>query len=172
MRTSRNQSISDLVDVVQRGIQQKYKGGKSKKVVIVGAGLAGLAAGYELKRAGHTPVILEAQPRVGGRVYTLRVPFTEGLYAEVGAMRIPRAHALTMAYIEKFDLQTHDFTMDNPKAYYFVGGRKVRASEANANPALLGFEVSDKEKDMTVSQMYMKAIQPLMELLEKNSESG
>ena len=49
----RKQSISDLIDVVKRGIQKKYKGGKSKKVVIVGAGLAGLAAGYELKRAGH-----------------------------------------------------------------------------------------------------------------------
>jgi monoamine oxidase len=168
----RKQSISDLIDVVKRGIQKKYKGGKSKKVVIVGAGLAGLAAGYELKRAGHTPVILEAQPRVGGRVYTLRDPFTEGLYAEVGAMRIPRAHTLTMAYIEKFDLQTNDFTMDNPKAYYFVGGRKVRASEANANPALLGFEVSDKEKGMTAGRLYMKTIRPLMELLEQGGESA
>ena len=87
-------------------------------------------------------------------------------------MRIPRAHTLTMAYIEKFDLQTNDFTMDNPKAYYFVGGRKVRASEANANPALLGFEVSDKEKGMTAGRLYMKTIRPLMELLEQGGESA
>ena len=107
-------SIQDYIDIVKQGIAKKFPVGKPKKVIIVGAGLAGLAAGYELKRAGHTPIILEAQQRVGGRVYTLRDPFTEGLYAEVGAMRIPRAHALTMEYVEKFGLKTNDFTMDNP----------------------------------------------------------
>ena len=39
---------------------------------------------------GHDPLILEAQNRVGGRVYTLR-NFAPGLYAEAGAMRIPRS---------------------------------------------------------------------------------
>lgn len=73
-------SIAEYIDVVKGGIDGKFERQKPKKVVIVGAGLAGLSAGYELKRAGHTPVILEAQQRVGGRVYTLREPFTEGLY--------------------------------------------------------------------------------------------
>ena len=139
-------SIQDYIDVVKNGIAKKFKTGKQTKVIIVGAGLAGLAAGYELKRAGHIPVILEAQQRVGGRVYTLRDPFSDGLYAEVGAMRIPRAHTLTMEYIDKFGLKTNDFTMDNPNAYYYMEGRKVRASEANANPALLGFDVAMHEK--------------------------
>ena len=71
-------SMQDYLEVVRQGITKKFEEGKPKKVVIVGAGLAGLAAGYELKRAGHNPVILEAQQRVGGRVYTLRDPFTEG----------------------------------------------------------------------------------------------
>ena len=115
-------SIQDYLDVVKQGIAKKFGDGKPKRVVIVGAGLAGLAAGFELKRAGHTPIILEAQQRVGGRVYTLRDPFTEGLYAEVGAMRIPRAHTLTMSYVEKFGLKTNDFTMDNPNAYHYMGG--------------------------------------------------
>src|SRR3972149_6142162 len=99
-------SLQDYLDVVKSGIKTRFQGQKPKKILIVGAGMAGLVAGYELKRAGHPPVILEAQQRVGGRIYTLRDPFTEGLYAEVGAMRIPRAHSLTMAYIEKFGLQT------------------------------------------------------------------
>lgn len=163
-------SIQDYIDIVKQGIGKKFAAGKPKRVIIVGAGLAGLAAGYELKRAGHTPIILEAQQRVGGRVYTLRDPFTEGLYAEVGAMRIPRAHTLTMEYVEKFGLKTNDFTMDNPNAYYYMGGKKVRASEANANPALLGFDVSENEKGKTAGQMYMKAIQPLIDNLEKNGD--
>src|SRR3990172_13169710 len=116
--------IQDYIDVVNQGIGKKFKGGKPKKVVIVGAGLAGLAAGYELKRAGHNLVILEAQQRVGGRVYTLRDPFTEGLYGEIGAMRIPRAHTLTMEYVAKFGLKTNDFTMDNPNGYFYMGARK------------------------------------------------
>ena len=103
-------------------------------------------AGYELKRAGHTPIILEAQQRVGGRLYTLRDPFTEGLYAEVGGMRIPRAHTLTVKYIEKFGLKTNDFTMDNPNAYFYIGGRKMRIAEGTTDPSLLGFEVSAARK--------------------------
>ena len=165
-------SIQDYIDIVKQGIGKKFPVGKPKKVIIVGAGLAGLAAGYELKRAGHTPIILEAQQRVGGRVYTLRDPFTEGLYAEVGAMRIPRAHTLTMEYVEKFGLKTNDFTMDNPNAYYYMGGRKVRASEATEDPSLLGFDVAENERGKTAGQLYMKAIQPLIDNLEKNGDSA
>jgi monoamine oxidase len=165
-------SIAELVDVVGLGIRGYDPGSRPKKVVIVGAGLAGLSAAYELKRAGHNPVILEAQHRVGGRVYTLREPFTEGLYAEVGAMRIPRAHALTLAYIEKFGLQTNDFTMDNVKAYYYMGGRKLRAAEALANPALLGFEVSEREIGRTTGQLYSQAIRPLLEMLEQDGAAA
>jgi monoamine oxidase len=165
-------SIQDYLNVIRNGIRSEYKEGQPKKVVIVGAGMAGLVAGYELKHAGHNPIIIEGQQRVGGRVYTLRQPFTEGLYAEVGAMRIPRAHKLTLAYIEKFDLLTNDFTMDNPNAYYFIGGNKIRAAQAVANPALLGFDVFEKEHGQTAGQMYSKAIQPLMDILEKHGDSA
>jgi monoamine oxidase len=165
-------SIQDYLDVVDQGISKRFRTGKSKKVIIVGAGLAGLSAGYELKKAGHNPIILEAQQRVGGRVYTLRDPFTEGLYAEVGAMRVPRAHSLTMRYISKFGLKTSDFTMDNPNAYYYIGGTKIRALEANTNPSLMGFEVNKNEEGKTSGRLYMEAIQPLIDMLEKNGDTA
>jgi monoamine oxidase len=165
-------SLQDYLDVVNSGIKAKFQAHTPRKIIIVGAGIAGLVAGYELKRAGHTPVILEAQQRVGGRIYTLRAPFSEGLYAEVGAMRIPRAHKLTLAYIDKFGLQTNDFTMDNPNAYFYIGGRKMRIAEADKDPALLGFEVAEYEKDLTAGRLWLKAIKPLLDSLEKDGESA
>ena len=165
-------SIQDYLTVVRQGIRSSFKDAKPKKVVIVGAGVAGLTAAYELKRAGHNPVVLEAQQRVGGRVYTLRQPFTEGLYAEVGAMRIPRAHQLTLEYVDKFGLPTNDFTMDNPKAYYYIGGRKVRIAEAEARPELLGFEVADHERQLTAGKLWLRTIKPLLDEIEKDAEAA
>lgn len=54
-----------------------------KTVVIIGAGIAGLVAGYELTRAGHTVRILEMQHRVGGRVKTVsNESFYPGLWSD------------------------------------------------------------------------------------------
>jgi monoamine oxidase len=165
-------TIEECVDIVRRGIEKKYGAGKPKKVVIVGAGLAGLAASYELLQAGHDVLILEAQHRIGGRIYTLREPFAQGLYGEAGAMRIPRAHGLTMAYIEKFGLQTQDFVMGNPQAYVYIGGVKRRLAEVQANPDLLGFDTSDSEKGKLAGDLWDKAIRPLVERVEKEGWDG
>ena len=56
----------------------------SDRVVVVGAGLAGLTAAYELGRAGFDVTVLEARDRIGGRVYTIRDPFRSGQHAEAG----------------------------------------------------------------------------------------
>jgi monoamine oxidase len=79
-------------------------GGPGKKILILGAGMAGLAAGYELTQLGHEVTILEARMRPGGRVHTLREPFSDGLYAEAGAARIPDNHDLTLKYVKLFDV--------------------------------------------------------------------
>src|SRR5437762_4569757 len=59
--------------------------GSSRQVLVLGAGLAGLAAAYELKKAGYAVAVIEARTRPGGRVLTYRDPFADGLYAEMGA---------------------------------------------------------------------------------------
>jgi monoamine oxidase len=66
-----------ITQIATSGLPQSS--GPRKKVIIIGAGMAGLVAAYELLKAGHEPIILEAQQRVGGRVQTLREPFTHGL---------------------------------------------------------------------------------------------
>ncbi len=86
-----------------------------RRIVIVGAGLAGLVAAHELVKAGNQVVVLDAQLRAGGRVYTLRDPFTDGLYAEAGAARIPEAHDLTRRYVTEFGLKLISFQPDRPR---------------------------------------------------------
>ena len=92
-----------------------------RNVLIVGAGIAGLAAGTLLKNAGHNVTILEANAnRIGGRIKTFRAdpvnrpdappPFQDpGLYAEAGAMRLPSTHPLTLAFIDKLGLRRQLF---------------------------------------------------------------
>ncbi|MDQ2732914.1 MAG: FAD-dependent oxidoreductase [Armatimonadota bacterium] len=97
-------------------------------VIILGAGLAGLCAAYELGRLGHLVTILEAeQNHLGGRVRTFR--FEGGLYGELGAMRIPQSHLLTHHYIRLFDLPLRPFVEFNPEAFYYVGGRHRRIKD-------------------------------------------
>ena len=97
----------------------------AKKVLILGAGVAGLAAGYELSKLGHDIIILEARARPGGRIFTMREPFAEGLYAEAGAARIRDNHNLTLKYVKAFDLPLEPFYPSNLKAVRFdLGGRQ------------------------------------------------
>ncbi|MEZ5582364.1 MAG: FAD-dependent oxidoreductase [Candidatus Competibacteraceae bacterium] len=88
--------------IAEQGLSENF--GLQKYVLILVRALAGLIAGYELKRVGHRVTLLEARTRPGGRVYTLRDPFAPGLYAEAGAMRIPKVHRLTLHYTEHFGL--------------------------------------------------------------------
>jgi monoamine oxidase len=83
--------------------------GPAKKVLVLGAGIAGLVASYELTQLGHDVTVLEARTRPGGRVHTLREPFSDGLYAEEGAARIPDNHELTLKYVKQFELPLEPF---------------------------------------------------------------
>ena len=68
------------------------------RVVLVDAGMSGLAAACALVRAGLDVTVLEARDRVGGRVITLRSPFASGHSADGGAARIPPEHDLKLGY--------------------------------------------------------------------------
>src|SRR5215470_19286147 len=56
-----------------------------KRVIVMGAGIAGLSCAYELLRRGHDLIVLEASGRAGGHVRTFHDPFADGLYADMGA---------------------------------------------------------------------------------------
>ena len=66
--------------------------GTTAKVVVVGAGLAGLTCAYRLKQAGVDATIYEANSRVGGRCWTRRGDFLENQIAEHGGELIDQGH--------------------------------------------------------------------------------
>ena len=95
----------------------------NKKVIIIGAGISGLVAGYDLTIAGYDVAILEARDRIGGRVLTIRSPFSNNHYVEGGAARIKPSHDLTIAYANHFNL-----TLD---PFYATSGNYVDFSNGN-----------------------------------------
>jgi monoamine oxidase len=155
--------------IIQNGL---LPASSPKKILIIGAGMAGLVAAYELQKAGYEPCILEARQRVGGRIYTLREAFSHGLYAEVGAMRIPRSHDLTMAYVEKFGLKVSPFTMDNANTFVFIHGKRYRKSAVMAEPDLLEFDTHPHERGKSYQVLWDTALKPLYALLADQSKDG
>ncbi|MBI2487027.1 MAG: FAD-dependent oxidoreductase [Deltaproteobacteria bacterium] len=125
------------------------------RVVIVGAGVAGLCAAYELEQRGHEVVILEAESRhIGGRVRTVR--FGDGLYGEFGAMRIPLGHNLTRHYITKFGLPFRKFVQSNPEAFYYVRGNRIRIKDENK---LNGFySLTETESKKSISNLWSETV--------------
>jgi monoamine oxidase len=71
-------------------------------VTVLGAGVAGLATGWELERLGYRVEVLEGSGRLGGRVYTYRFGTAAGApVAELGAMRIPATHRRVLDYVDR-----------------------------------------------------------------------
>ena len=111
--------------------------GNGKSVVILGAGIAGLVAAYELKQAGYQVKVLEARDRVGGRVWTVRggdrivqsgradqvATFDRELYFNAGAARIPATHRLILGYARRFGVKLETFVNDNRGAGWDFGGQ-------------------------------------------------
>lgn len=106
--------------------------GKGKKVVIIGAGIGGLTAAYELGKAGYACTVLEATTHVGGRNRTVRrgdklieydseqvCEFDDDphLYFNCGPARLPYHHQGVLSYCREFGVALEPFVNDNRAAY-------------------------------------------------------
>lgn len=79
-----------------------------QEVAVVGAGMAGMVAAYELMKLGLKPVVYEAS-RMGGRLRSQAFDGGQGVVAELGGMRFPASSTAFFHYVDRLGLQTQPF---------------------------------------------------------------
>jgi monoamine oxidase len=122
--------------------------GRGTKVIILGAGIAGLVAAYEMRRAGFECTVLEARERPGGRNWTLRrgsklelidgtsqeCSFDEGNYFNCGPARLPSIHRSILGYCNELGVElevevnsSRRTLLQNDSVF---GGKPIRQGQA------------------------------------------
>ena len=139
-----------------------------KTVLILGAGIAGLAAAYELTRSGYKCKVLEAQPHAGGRNFTVRhgsviseesaehgtteqkCEFDEGLYVNLGPGRIPYHHRRMLHYCSELGVPLEIYVIQTTANFFHVqdsfGGQPLVRRRIN------------NDADAYISELLSKAV--------------
>jgi monoamine oxidase len=130
-----------------------------RKVIVVGAGLAGLGAAYELAQSGHEVTVLEASHRPGGRIWTLREPFADGLYAEAGAVNYGASFRLTDHYAKAFNLSVvHPKPPKKPLGMVeHIGGQRVEITTKEPDWPV---DLTPAEKALGLYGLFQKYLLP------------
>lgn len=132
--------------------------GESRRdVAVVGAGLAGLTAARRLAQAGLPVDVYDAGARVGGRTFSLRDHFADGIVAELGGELVDTDHVRLAALAAEVGLELDDLAETDPaiREQFFIGGERL--------------EVEDV---ITHLAPFAEAVTPLLELLATDSDEA
>ncbi len=173
---------------------------KGKKIVILGAGIAGMAAAYELEKIGYDCTILEAgsQERAGGRCWTVRqgtveteisgerqvANFNAGLYFNPGPARIPQHH-ITLDYCQELGVPIEVFTNVNEAAYYynegvgplsnlrfFRNGVRIREAKTDMRGYMTELLAKAIDQDALDLPLTTEDIEKMLEFLHRDGKSA
>lgn len=140
---------------------------KGMKICIMGAGIAGLTAAYELRKLGaHIDILDASKNHVGGKIHTYY--FDQNNYGELGPMRIPISHECIWRYINIFNLDTLPFMLTNPNGFIYVKNTRVRNDPYGENVKKYIYPLYDltpNEKEMSWQDLLLKGLmEPLNHL--------
>ncbi len=113
------------------------------RVLVLGAGLSGLAAALELSEAGHPVTVLETRQIPGGRVLTLRTPFAGGLYAEAGGIAFPDNATNALRYARDLHVEMKRLPESTTPHIYYLRGRRFRVNPGE--PGDWPYQLTPKE---------------------------
>lgn len=166
----RRDFLKTAIATIPAGLGLADTAPQRRRIAIIGAGLAGLVAGYELKRRGHDVVIFEARSRPGGRVHTIREPFSGGQRAEAGAMFIPSSHDLTIKYARQFGLRLHPIPARALSPTLYLHGRRIAPERPRGYDWPV--ELSSRERRMTLDEMSEAYLSPVLDRLGNPRAAG
>lgn len=146
------------------------RSGAAKKVIVIGAGLAGMAAAYELMQTGHEVTVLEARTRSGGRVWTLRDAFPAGLYAEAGATNVFDNHAWTLKYAKLLGVALDPMESTTGAALYHLNGKRLVLKPGQ--PVEWPLELKPDEKGLSRGALWTKYVVPVLKELGDVEAAG
>lgn len=137
---------------------------RGQRILIVGGGLAGLAVLDALVEAGQSVRLLEASPRMGGRILTLRRGLTHGLRAEAGAEQVPQGHNRVRALAAKLNISLVDYPATQGAFVFRHGNRIIRFHHPSDLPLELTEGLSPQEKaawPYGLHLLYSKGAEPV-----------
>ncbi|MEU2954042.1 flavin monoamine oxidase family protein [Streptomyces xanthochromogenes] len=157
----------------ERRIGRLPRAAEGARVAVIGAGGSGLAAAYELLRAGCHPVVYEAERgadgpggrRLGGRMYSKRLDDADSAVVELGCMRFPDSARLLRQYAERFGLHWEPFRENyaadvTPLTVLDVDGRQYRTHRITDLHDLHGdFRTAHTRWEEALSRIGLRQIQ-------------
>jgi monoamine oxidase len=154
-----SESMGELYACSMRRRTQRRAG--KARVVVAGAGLAGLTAARHLERAGAEVTVIEARNRTGGRVHTLRNGFAEAQHAEAGADLIEEEQTELLKLVKELKLEPVRILRSGWGFYGSskAGAKKIRSApdtfERAADllrPEIAAFQDAEKRWDSAVAR--------------------